>query len=67
MGLRKRPARRRTRRFLWTARSGAGVLAATRDWAREQPVSESDHRGAYGAHAELRAAAGLDVDAGRSG
>jgi hypothetical protein len=36
------------------------VLAATRDWDREQPESESDRPAGSGPHAELRAAAHLE-------
>ncbi|WP_433293177.1 hypothetical protein ACQP2F_29965 [Actinoplanes sp. CA-030573] len=67
MGLVKRPWFRRIMRYL---RRSAGVperpsltsapalLAATREWEREQP--EAGLPGACGVHAELRAAAHLD-------
>ncbi|HEX5205186.1 hypothetical protein ACFQS1_01055 [Paractinoplanes rhizophilus] len=57
MGLRKRPYRRRIRRHPPASRA-TGLLAATRAWEREQPVSEPDPCAA-GVHAELRAAARL--------
>jgi len=59
VGLRKRPCRRWIRRYP-PAHHATDVLAATRAWEREQPLSESDPRAAAGVHAELRAAARLE-------